>query len=155
MGGDRDNRGWDGWMASPTQWTCIWASSRSWWWTGRPGMLQSTGSQRAGHNWMTELRVVKVCLVNFTDLHVETLLSLKMRKKEIQFFTSRLYHASRLISSIFFHRLQTASLKHLLKGRPHRQEYGHGLLRFWFLLRRLFRLFFLLLCSVSVPRIAA
>ena len=37
--GEGDNRGWDGWMASPTRWTWVWASSRSWWWTGRPGML--------------------------------------------------------------------------------------------------------------------
>ena len=49
------NRGWNGWMASPTQWTWIWVCSRSWWWTGRPGMLQSMGSQRVRHNWATEL----------------------------------------------------------------------------------------------------
>ena len=54
-GGEGDNRGWDGWMASPTQWTWVWASSRSWWWTGRPGVLQCTGSQRVGHDWATEL----------------------------------------------------------------------------------------------------
>ena len=55
VGGEGDNRRWDGWMASPTQWTCVWVSSRSWWWTGRPGMLQSMGSQRVGHNRVTEL----------------------------------------------------------------------------------------------------
>ena len=44
-GGERDNRGWDGWMASPTQWTWVWVNSRSWWWTGRPGVLQFMGSQ--------------------------------------------------------------------------------------------------------------
>ena len=43
--GEGDNRGWDGWMASPTQWTWVWVNSGSWWWTGRPGMLQSMGSQ--------------------------------------------------------------------------------------------------------------
>ena len=43
-------RGWDGWMASPTQWTWVWASSRRWWWTGKPGVLQSMGSQRVRHN---------------------------------------------------------------------------------------------------------
>ena len=53
--GDRDNRGCGGWMASPTWWTWVWASSGSWWWTGKPGMLQSMGSQRVGHNWTTEL----------------------------------------------------------------------------------------------------
>ena len=51
----RDDRGWDGWMASLTQWIWVWESSRSWWWTGRPGMLQSMGSQRVGHDWVTEL----------------------------------------------------------------------------------------------------
>ena len=53
--GEGDNRGWDGWMASPTQWPRVWVNSRSWWWTGRPGMLQSMGLQRVGHNWATEL----------------------------------------------------------------------------------------------------
>ena len=54
-GGEGDDRGWDGWMASPTQWTWVWVDSRSWWWTGRPGMLQFMGSQRVGHNWATAL----------------------------------------------------------------------------------------------------
>ena len=54
-GGEGDDRGWDGWMASPTQWTRVWVNSGSWWWTGRPGMLQSLGSQRVGHNWVLEL----------------------------------------------------------------------------------------------------
>ena len=55
VGGQGDDRGWDGWMASPTQCTWVWVNSRSWWWTGRPGVLQSVGSQRVGHNWVTEL----------------------------------------------------------------------------------------------------
>ena len=50
-GGEGDDRGWDGWMASPTQWTWVWVSSGSWWWTGRPDMLQSMGSQRVGRDW--------------------------------------------------------------------------------------------------------
>ena len=54
-GEETDDREWDGWMASPTQWTCVWVSSRSWWWTGRPGVLQSMGSQRVGYDWATEL----------------------------------------------------------------------------------------------------
>ena len=53
--GEGDDRGWDGWMASPTQWTWIWVSSGSLWWTGRPGVLQSMGSQRVRHDWVTEL----------------------------------------------------------------------------------------------------
>ena len=54
-GGEGNDRGWDGWMASPTQWTWVWARSGYWWCTGKPGMLQSMGSQRVGHNWATEL----------------------------------------------------------------------------------------------------
>ena len=53
--GEGEGRGWDGWMASPTQWTWVWVDSGSWWWTERSGMLQSMGSQRVRHNWVTEL----------------------------------------------------------------------------------------------------
>ena len=54
-GGEGDDRGWDDWMFSLTRWTWVWASSRSWWWTEKPGVLQSMGSQSIGHNWATEL----------------------------------------------------------------------------------------------------
>ena len=50
-----DDRGWDGWMASPTRWTWVWVNSGSWWWTGRPGVLQFLGLQRVRHDWATEL----------------------------------------------------------------------------------------------------
>ena len=63
VGGEGDDKGWDGWMASPTQWTWFWVNSKSWWWTGRPGMLQSMGSQRVGHDWVTEM--------NWTELREE------------------------------------------------------------------------------------
>ena len=53
--GERNNRGWDGWMVSLTQWTWVWIDSGSWWWTGRPGMLQLMGSQRVRHNCATKL----------------------------------------------------------------------------------------------------
>ena len=52
---EKGTTGWDGWMASLTQWTWVCVNSGSWWWTGRPGMLQFMGSQRVGHNWTTEL----------------------------------------------------------------------------------------------------
>ena len=65
-GGEGDNRGWDGWMASSTQWIWIWASSGSWWWTGRPGVLRFMGSQRVGHDWETELNwTMCVCVCVF------------------------------------------------------------------------------------------
>ena len=67
VGGEEDDRGWDGWMASLTQWTWVRVNSGSWWWTGRPGVLRFMGSQRVGHDWATEL--------NWTDdeygLHVD------------------------------------------------------------------------------------
>ena len=60
-GGEGDDRGWDDWMASLTRWTWAWVNSRSWWWTGRSGVLQFVGSQRVRHDWATEL--------NWTDLN--------------------------------------------------------------------------------------
>ena len=60
-GGEGDDRGWDGWMASLTQWTWVWIGSGSWWWTVRPGVLWFMGSQRVGHDWATE--------VNWTELN--------------------------------------------------------------------------------------
>ena len=55
VGGEGDDRGWDDWMASPTQWTWVWVNSGSWWWTGRSGMLQSVGLQTVRQDWATEL----------------------------------------------------------------------------------------------------
>ena len=54
-GGEGDDRGWDGLMASMTRWAWVWVNSRSLWWTGRPGVLQFMGSQRVRHDWATEL----------------------------------------------------------------------------------------------------
>ena len=56
-GGEGDDRGWDGWMAPLTQWTWVWVNSRSWWGTGRPGVLRFMGLQRVGHDWVTELNL--------------------------------------------------------------------------------------------------
>ena len=61
-GEEGDDRGWDGWMASLTQWTWVWVKSGSWWWTGRLGVLRFMGLQRVGHDWATEL--------NWTELHL-------------------------------------------------------------------------------------
>ena len=54
-GGEGDDRGWDGWMASLAQWTWVWVNSGSWWWTWRPGTLWFMGSQRVRHDWATDL----------------------------------------------------------------------------------------------------
>ena len=58
VGGEGDDRVWDGWMASLTRWTWVWVSSESCWWTGRPGVLRFMGSQRVRHNWATELNLM-------------------------------------------------------------------------------------------------
>ena len=68
--GEGDDRGWNGWMASPTQWTWVWASSGNWWWTGRPGVLQSMGSQRVRHDWVTELIQLLASVLSSTQSHV-------------------------------------------------------------------------------------
>ena len=62
-GGEGDDRGWDGWMASLTQWMWVWVNSRNWWWTGRPGVLRFMGLQRVGHDWAARL--------NWTELNVD------------------------------------------------------------------------------------
>ena len=93
----RGDRGWDGWMASPIRWTWVWASSTSWWWTGKPGVLQSMGSQRVRHDWATELNWFTMMLLElyflslssadeqhdpngtpYTQEHCKVLLDLKM-----------------------------------------------------------------------------
>ena len=58
-----NNEYWN-WVASLTQWTWVWVNSGSWWWTGRPGMLRSMGSQRVGHDWATELNWMKYIFIN-------------------------------------------------------------------------------------------
>ena len=70
--GERDDRGRDSWMASPTQWTWVWVNSGSWWWTGRPGVLQSMGSQRVRHYWATELNWTELAirLSPFCIIHI-------------------------------------------------------------------------------------
>ena len=60
-GGEGDDRGWDGWLVSLTWWTWVWVNSRSWWRTGRTGVLCFMGLQRIGHDWVTELNWMSHC----------------------------------------------------------------------------------------------
>ena len=75
-GGEGNNRGWDGWMSSPTRGTWVWVNSGSWWWTGRPGVLRFMELQRVGHDWATELN----CTVNPLDLNCTVPLTVKWKK---------------------------------------------------------------------------
>ena len=59
--GEGDDRGWDGWITSPTRWTWVWVSSGSWWWTGKPGLMKSMGLQRVGHETSTEQNSTHLC----------------------------------------------------------------------------------------------
>ena len=67
-GGEGDDRGGDGWMASLTRWTWVWVNSRCWWWTGRPGVLRFMGSQRVRHDWATELNWTELMADSCWDL---------------------------------------------------------------------------------------
>ena len=69
---ERDDRGWDGWMASPIQWTWVWVNSGRWWWTGRPGMLQFMGPQRVGHDWAIELNWTEDLFMHITFFYFTT-----------------------------------------------------------------------------------
>ena len=80
-GGEGDDRGWDGWMASPTRWTWVWVDSRSWWWTGRPGVLLFMGSQRVGHDWATELNLTDISQMS----HILYYSALKKRSYHTQY----------------------------------------------------------------------
>ena len=66
-GGKGDDRGWDGWMVSLTQWAWVWVDSRSWWWTGRPGVLWFMGSQKVRHAWVIELNWILSGTVNSSE----------------------------------------------------------------------------------------
>ena len=65
VGGEGDDRGWDEWRVSPTRWTWVWVSSRSWWWTRKLGVLQSTGSQRVRHDSATEHQQYILCYLYY------------------------------------------------------------------------------------------
>ena len=82
-GGEGDDRGWDGWIASLTLWTWVWVKSGSWWWTGRPGMLWFVGSQRIGHDWATELNCI--VLVNMYNFLVYSKGHISLLKQKVKF----------------------------------------------------------------------
>ena len=106
VGGEGDDRGWDGWMTSPTQWTWVWASSGSWWWAGRPGVLQSMGSQRVRHEWVTELNWTwNICLIVFpTALPTEYFVNFLI-------FDNRIIDIKTLQSVQFSHLVESDSLQ--------------------------------------------
>ena len=93
-GGEGDNGGWDGWMASLTRCTWVWVNSGGWWWTGRPGVLLFMGSQRVGHDWATELNKVLMVITQ----HYEFFKSHRIGQQRVNFtiwkFKLKLFTAS-------------------------------------------------------------
>ena len=81
-GGEGDDRGWDGWMASPIRWTWVWVNSGSWWWTGRPGVLRFMGSQGVRHDWVTELN----WSVIFSSVTLNSIIKLYTQKCHFIYF---------------------------------------------------------------------
>ena len=99
------DRGWDGWMASPTQWTWVWVDSGSWWWTGRPGVLQFMGPQRVGHDWATELNWTEL---NWRDLK-DIVLCVLSHFSHVQFFVTLWTVAHQVPLSVGFSRQEYRS----------------------------------------------
>ena len=84
--GEGDDRGWDGWMAWLTRWTWVWVNSASWWWTGRPGVLQFMGLQRGGHDWVTDLI--------WSDIYYYILLYITIYRYTCIYFTTTIYYST-------------------------------------------------------------
>ena len=127
--GEGDDRGWDGQMASLTRWTWIWASSGSWWWTGRPRVLQSMRFQRVVHNWVTELNWMLENGTYYqewswklrrgkTGIFQDTIYS---RIASMQVFKNYrhtlLYHSLRCLFLYVTGRIHTKCMKELILGR--------------------------------------
>ena len=109
-GGEGDDRGWDGWMASPTRWMWVWVNSGSWWWTRRPGMLQSMGLQRVRHDWTTELNWTEALSTTYTAKLFEV--NIKLHK--ILFFVCVFANVIYLQKQKGTFNLTTISLSHLI-----------------------------------------
>ena len=115
-GGEGDDKGWDGWMASPTWWTWVWASSWSWWWTGKPGVLQSMGSQRVRHDWATELNcssktdkgnLKDICLIHHHNYCHKRLCSyFQKQKRKVPYILFQFHRITKNLCSLFFIFLQ-------------------------------------------------
>ena len=89
-GGKGDDKGWDGWMASPTSWTWVWVNSGSWWWTGRPGMLRFMGSQRVGTELFWKCNEISLHVIAWINLAV-IMLSQKRSIKRLYNYSVYVY----------------------------------------------------------------
>ena len=74
-GGEGDNRGWDGWLASPIQWTWVWVNFGCWYWTERPGLLRFMGLQRVRHDWAAKLNYHIKIMIDKYDITIYQIVS--------------------------------------------------------------------------------
>ena len=81
-GGEGDDQGWDGWMALSTQWTWVWLNTWSWWWTGKPVVMWSMGSQRVRHDWVTELNWTELIVANLVNIFPRLKVKTGLTRKE-------------------------------------------------------------------------
>ena len=111
-GGEGDDRRLDGWMASPTRRTWVWVNSGSWWWTGRPGVLWFMGSQRVGHNWVTELNWTDVTMrranhsQTWRKINPEYSLKGLLLKLKLQYFGHLMWRASSLEKALMLGKIE-------------------------------------------------
>ena len=121
----RQRMRWDGWMASPTQWTWVWVDSASWWWTGRPGVLRFMGSQWVGHDWATDL--------NWSDLMVVLFLVFKGISIQSSIVAISNYIPTNSARAFpFLHTLSSIYCLHTLWWWPFWLIWGDISLYFWF-----------------------
>ena len=125
-GGERDDRGWDSWIASPTRWMWVWVNSGSWWWTGRPAVLRFMGSQRVRYDWMTELNWLTH--INMDKNHRHSV-ELKTNKQKDYVLSYSIYIKKQTECIRFSFGVIWASLViQLVKNPPAKQE---TLVQFW------------------------
>ena len=98
--GEGDDRGWGGWMASPTWWMWVWVNSGSLWWTGRSGMLTSIGWQRVGHDWETEMNLTKANKISISLSLCLFLSPLSCSTSYCHSFILKFYHRQDILTPI-------------------------------------------------------
>ena len=116
-GGEGGDRGWDGWMASPTQWTWVWVNSGSWWWTGRPGVLRFMALQRVGHDWVTELNRTEL----MTSLYILSSVIFIFQSPSVFYIIFLQKHSLHTFSNFYLFCEEILNFKHFGKSEPHTQ----------------------------------
>ena len=128
-GGEGNNRGWDGWMASLTWWTWVCASLESWWWTGKPGVLQSMGSQRVRNNWWTiNFSKRPSRYKSYCPIYLDTLVSSNKRKDPQKILQTKLWTYLGILERTTVNKKQgspvISDIQRICMGEPGRIRWG-------------------------------